>query len=97
MGPILVNTKQKVAALASGLAIATTGVVVSDSQASSPETDGGKGSPPAAARARRQDHAAQLAALLGVPRSAVTDALEKVFGPTREPPPQGPARAVTPA
>jgi hypothetical protein len=91
MGPILVNTKQKVAALASGLAIATTGVVVSDSQAS-PETDGSKGSPPAAARARGQDHAAQLAVLLGVSRSAVTEALEAVFGPSREPPAEGAAR-----
>jgi hypothetical protein len=34
MGPILVNTKQKVAVLASGLAIATTGMVT-DARASS--------------------------------------------------------------
>jgi hypothetical protein len=33
MRPIVVNTKQKVAVLASGLAIATTGFVVTDSQA----------------------------------------------------------------
>ena len=33
MRPILVNTKQKVTVLASGLAIATTGFVVSDAQA----------------------------------------------------------------
>jgi hypothetical protein len=33
MRPILVNTKQKVAVLASGLAIATTGFVVSEAQA----------------------------------------------------------------
>jgi hypothetical protein len=35
MRPILVNTKQKVAVLASGLAIATTGFVVADAQATS--------------------------------------------------------------
>jgi len=35
MGPLLVNTKQKIAVLASGLAIATTGFVT-DAQASSP-------------------------------------------------------------
>jgi hypothetical protein len=40
MGPILVNTKQKVAVLASGLAIATTGMVA-DALASS------AGQPPA--------------------------------------------------
>lgn len=47
MRPIVVNTRQKVAVLASGLAIATTGFVVTDSQAASagdPEVQ----SPPAA-------------------------------------------------
>jgi hypothetical protein len=39
MRPILVNTKQKVAVLASGLAIATTGFVVTDAQATPGDPD----------------------------------------------------------
>lgn len=86
------NRKQTVAALASGLAIATTGLVVSSDGQAAPEADGKQRSPAAAARAPDQDHAAQLAALLGVPRSTVTEALAEVFGPSGEPPGQEPPR-----
>jgi hypothetical protein len=87
---MLVNSKQKVAALASGLAIATTGLVVSTEPQATPDNESKHRSPAAAAGARDPDHAARLAALLGVPQSAVTDALEEVFGPSGEPPRQVP-------
>jgi hypothetical protein len=47
MRPILVNPKQKVAVLASGLAIATTGFVTSDqgSSAGDPRASGGDATP----------------------------------------------------
>ena len=87
---MLVNSKQKVAALASGLAIATTGLVVSSEAQAVPDNDSKHGAPALATGARDQDHAARLAALLGVPQSAVSEALEEVFGPSGEPPRQVP-------
>jgi hypothetical protein len=54
MGPLLVNTKQKVAALASGLAIATTGLAIPAASPAGPGDDARSGSQPALSQAPQQ-------------------------------------------
>lgn len=51
MGPMLVNTKQKIAVLASGLAIATTGFVCDAPAGRTPDPDQHAGKAPAAVSA----------------------------------------------
>jgi hypothetical protein len=55
MGPLLVNTKQKVAVLASGLAIAATGFVAPGAAASSSPTTGDDDHPTQTAQVQQPD------------------------------------------
>jgi hypothetical protein len=77
---MLVNTKQKVAVLASGLAIASTGLVT-DAAANPPNNAAAAGGERTAqVAAVPTDRAKELAARLGLPEQVVRQALQDVFG-----------------
>jgi hypothetical protein len=86
MRPMLVNTKQKVAVLAAGLVVATTGLVTDQASAADPPAPVSAAHGRARPAAAGNEHADELAASLGLPAPVVREALREVFGDTsREP------------